>query len=96
MPLVCTCTAVDSDTMVSLVRTNVYTLSAQLGACFLDLCHQFLVCFGDVVEGEDTPAELEEEICAEGYEGPERELGSGKYVKDPWGALELTTGTISF
>jgi len=26
-----------------------------------------------IVEGEDSPAELEEEVCAEGDESPERE-----------------------
>ena len=31
-----------------------------------------------VVEGEDSPAELEEKVCAEGDESPEGELGSGQ------------------
>jgi hypothetical protein len=30
----------------------------------------------DVVEGEDAEAETEEEVCAEGDEGPEGELQS--------------------
>lgn len=32
---------------------------------------------GYVVEGEDSPAELEEEVCAEGDESPEGKLPSG-------------------
>jgi hypothetical protein len=53
------------------------------------------VCFGDVVESEYTPAELEEKVCAEGYEGPERELQNSKYINDSRWTSELTTGTIS-
>ena len=53
------------------------------------------MCLGYVVEGEDAPAELEEEVCAEGYEGPERKLLNGKYMDDSWGTPKLTTGTIS-
>ena len=30
---------------------------------------------GYVVEGEDSPSELEEKVCAEGDESPEGELG---------------------
>lgn len=29
------------------------------------------MCLGDIVEGENSQAELEEKVCAEGDEGPE-------------------------
>ena len=32
------------------------------------------MCLRYVVEGEDAPAELEEEVCAEGNERPKRDL----------------------
>lgn len=40
----------------------------------LDLGHELLVRLGHVVEGHDVPAEPEEEVGAEGDEGPEGEL----------------------
>jgi hypothetical protein len=36
----------------------------------LYLFHDLRVCLGYVVEGEDAPAELEEEVGAKGDEGP--------------------------
>jgi hypothetical protein len=36
------------------------------------------VRLGHVVERHDVPAETEEEVCAEGDEGPEGELEGGK------------------
>jgi hypothetical protein len=33
------------------------------------------MCGRDIIEREDAVAELEEEVCAEGDEGPEWELG---------------------
>lgn len=65
----------------------------------VDLLHQLLVGLGHVVEGEDAPAEGEEEVGAEGDEDPEGELlewlalfGSG-VVGGRQGVR--TTGTIS-
>lgn len=47
----------------------------------LNLSHQFLVCFGDIVEGHDVPAKTEKEEGAEGHQGPEWELLSkGQYL----------------
>jgi len=43
----------------------------------LDLGHQFLVRFGNIIEGKDAPSELEEEVGAEGYECPEGKLSGG-------------------
>jgi hypothetical protein len=43
----------------------------------LDLGHQLLVSLGNIVEGENAPAETEEEKSAKGDESPERELSEG-------------------
>ena len=51
-------------------------LSPQLRLRLLDLCHQFLVRLGDIIEGEDTPSKLEKEVCAERHQCPKRELGT--------------------
>jgi hypothetical protein len=56
----------------NLVNSNAELSELNLG--LLNLRRELLVCVGDVVEGEDAEAETEEEICAEGDEGPEGEL----------------------
>lgn len=43
----------------------------------LDFAHQLLVCVGAVVEGQDAPAEADEQVGAERDEGPEGELRRG-------------------
>jgi hypothetical protein len=48
-----------------IVGANIDTLCPELCSCLLDLCHQLRMRLGYVVEGEDSPAELEEEVCAE-------------------------------
>lgn len=60
--------------MCLIVGANIDTLCPKICACLLDLCHQFRMRLGDVVEGEDSPAELEEKVCAERDECPERDL----------------------
>lgn len=50
------------------------TQLAQLHFGRLDLAQQLLVRLGAVVEGHDAPAKLDEKVCAEGDEGPERQL----------------------
>lgn len=57
-----------------IISTNINALGSELCPSLLDLCHQLRVCLRYVVEGEDAPAELEEEVCAEGNERPERDL----------------------
>lgn len=47
---------------------------SQLDLGRLDLAHQFVVGLGHVIEGQHAPAEADEEVRAEGNEGPEREL----------------------
>lgn len=47
---------------------------SQFGLGLVNLGHELLVRLRHVVEGEDAPAEAEEEECAEGDEGPEGEL----------------------
>lgn len=58
----------------TLVLANINTLGLEVNPGLLYLRLQFIVCLGDVVEGEDSQAELEEEICAERNEGPEGDL----------------------
>lgn len=55
-----------------LVNVNAQPPQIRLG--HINLLHQLLVRGGDVVEGEDAPAEAEEEHSAKGDEGPEGEL----------------------
>lgn len=55
-----------------LVDINAHLSQVQLGK--LNLTHELLMSLGDVVEGEDTEAEAEEEDGAEGNEGPPGEL----------------------
>lgn len=47
----------------------------QLHLGHLDLAHQLLVRLGGVVEGQDAPAEADEQVGAEGDEGPEGQNG---------------------
>ena len=55
-----------------LVHINAKSPQVRLGQ--FDLLHELLVRLGHVVEGEDAPAEAEEEECAERNEGPEGKL----------------------
>lgn len=57
-----------------IIGTNVNALSPKLCSCLLDLSHQFRMRVRYVIEGEDSPAELEQKICAKRDEGPERDL----------------------
>jgi hypothetical protein len=51
---------------------------------------------GDIVEGEDAPAKLEEQVRAEGDEAPERDLDEFSCWPG-WSKVDVvTTGTISF
>lgn len=47
----------------------------------LNLLHELLVRRGDVVEGEDAPAEAEEQQGAEADERPERQLKGRRVSK---------------
>lgn len=62
-----------------LVHVNAQLPQIDLGQ--LNLLHELLVRRGDIVEGEDAPAETEEEERAEGNEGPEGELRTRKEQK---------------
>lgn len=53
---------------------HVHPLAPQVLSRHVNLLHQLCVRGGDIVECEDAVAELEEEVCAEGDEGPEWEL----------------------
>lgn len=52
---------------------------AQVSLGLLDLSHELLVRLRHVVEGNDAPAETEEEEGAKGNEGPEGELRRGQW-----------------
>lgn len=53
---------------------HIHTQLPQIRLGQIDFCHKFLVCGGDVVEGEDAQTETEEEQRAEGDESPEGKL----------------------
>lgn len=74
---------VDSDTHLS-----------QFGLGLVNLSHELLVRLWHVVEGEDAPAEAEEEECAEGDEGPEGELWFALDWEVPviWGVRNVRRG----
>jgi hypothetical protein len=79
-----------------LILTNIHALGLEIFPRLDDLSLQLLVCIWDVVEGKDSPAELEEEVCAEGNEGPEGKLlhvRDDLLGEDSW---QRTTGTTSF
>lgn len=48
----------------------------------LDLAHELVVRLGDVVEGQDAPAEADEQVGAEGDEGPEGQDGDDLGLDD--------------
>lgn len=47
------------------VGANIDTLRPEFFSRLLDLCHKFRMRLRYVVEGENSPAELEEKVCAE-------------------------------
>jgi len=57
---------------------HIHPLAPQVLSRHVNLLHQLCVRGGDIVEREDAVAELKEEICAEGDEGPEWELWVGR------------------
>jgi hypothetical protein len=57
-----------------LVFANIHALCLKVFPRLGYLLHELLVRVRYVVEGEDSPAELEEEVCAKGNEGPEGKL----------------------
>ena len=61
--------AVYSNTLI-----HIDPILLQLFPCHIDLPHQFLMRFRYIIECENAPPQLEEEIGTEGYESPEREL----------------------
>lgn len=44
---------------------NINTLLPEISSRFVNLNHEFFVSLGNVVKSEDTPAELEQKVCAE-------------------------------
>lgn len=47
----------------------------------LDLSNQFFMGFWSVVEGEDAPSQLEQQVGAGGYNRPERELRESVFAQ---------------
>jgi hypothetical protein len=70
----CVCPRYQPFVWYLVVGADVNTLCPKVRTRFFDLRHQFCVCLWHVVEGEDSPAELKEEVCAERDEGPEGNL----------------------
>ena len=66
--------AFESEARQRLVLADIDTLGPQLLSRLLDLGHQLGVRLGHVIERVHAPAELEEEVCAKGNEGPEGQL----------------------
>ncbi len=82
---------------------HIHAQCPQLFLRHLDLRHQLLVRLGDVVEGQDAPAEAGEEVRAESDQEPEGKL-FGSIVSCPLckerrcaglGEEARTTGIIS-
>jgi hypothetical protein len=59
---------------IPLVLADIHPLSLQILPRLLYLLLDFLVRLRYVVECEDAPAELKEEVCAEGNQAPEGNL----------------------
>lgn len=78
---------VSSNIFLSLV--DIDAQFPQVGLGQLDLAHQLLVGGGYVVEGHDVPAESEEEVGAEGDEGPEGKLKKWA-ASEPRGSAQNT------
>lgn len=57
-----------------LVITNINALRSEVCSGNLNLLHKLRMRSRHIVEGEDSVAELEEKVCAEGDECPEWEL----------------------
>lgn len=53
---------------------HAHALLLEIRSRLVNLPHQFLVCFRNIVECENAESELEEEVCAEGDESPDGEL----------------------
>lgn len=57
-----------------LISIHINPHPLQLHPRLINLRHQLLMCLRNIVECEHAIAELEEEVCAEGNEGPEGKL----------------------
>jgi len=66
-----------------LVFAHVHPLSLEVNSSLLYLLLDFPVRFWYIVEGEDAVAELEQEVCAKGDEGPEGYLCLFSYLRSP-------------
>lgn len=53
---------------------DINALSPQIRSRQINLLHEFCVCLWDVVECEDTVAEFEQKVGAEGDKTPEGKL----------------------
>lgn len=53
---------------------NIHTFGPQILPRQINLLHKLRMRLGHIIECEDAIAEFEEEVCAEGDEGPEWKL----------------------
>lgn len=74
---------------------DVDALGRQLVPSLLDFQHQLLVRLGYIVEGEDTQSQLEQKVCAEGNEGPERKLLQRELLAIDLGVLKQGRGPVA-
>lgn len=58
----------------SLHLVNIHALCSQVRPRKINFLHEFCVCLWYIIECENAVSEFEEEVGAEGYEGPERQL----------------------
>lgn len=59
---------------MSSALVNVDTLALEIRPRLRNLLHQALVLAGYIVEGEDTPTQLKQQVRAKGNEAPKGEL----------------------
>jgi hypothetical protein len=83
--------------MTHLILTNVHPPRLQILSRFQNLFLQLRICVRNIVECKHAPTELEEQVCAEGNQGPEwnlvkhrqREVGLGRSLTYIWNNLLL-------
>jgi hypothetical protein len=73
-----------------LILTNIHALGLQILPGLRYLALQLRIRIGNIVEREDTPAKLEEKVCAEGNKCPEGNLLNSQFGQRTLGLLNST------
>jgi hypothetical protein len=75
-----------------LIFANIHALGLQVLPCLQYLSLELRVRIWHIVERKDAPAKFEEKVCAEGNEGPERNLVHGQQCNYPLSPENLHMG----